>query len=197
MNIAFFASYNGSSAQAITKACLEGELIASPVLMISNNSDSPALQWAEKQGLKTFLVNGKTHLTPDDQDDAIAHKLKHERINLVVLSGYMKLIGPKTIEAVNGRILNIHPALLPHYGGQGMYGRHVHEAVKQAGDPETGITIHRVNPVYDEGDIIAQKTIPLSPNDTVDDIELKVRTAEPDFYIETLQKILNKEIAFD
>jgi phosphoribosylglycinamide formyltransferase-1 len=106
----------------------------------------------------------------------------------------MKLIGYETIEAVRGAILNTHPALLPRYGGQGMYGRHVHQAVFDAKDTETGVTIHLVDGEYDHGRVIAQKKIPVTNGDSVDDIEAKVKSAEPDFYIETLQKILSGEI---
>ena len=196
MNLAFLASYNGSSAQAITDACLAGDLIAAPSLMISNNPDSPALEWADNKGLKTYCFNDTTHPDHTELDQIIAQTLSDHKINMVILSGYMKLIGPETIRAVDGKILNIHPALLPKYGGKGMYGRHVHQAVKNNGDEETGITIHRVNGAYDEGDIIAQKTIPLEPSDDVDSIENKVRSAEPEFYIDTLRKILKSEISF-
>lgn len=194
MNIAFMASYNGSSAKAITDACLEGEIIAAPTLMICNNNDANALVWAEERGLKTFIANKTTHPDMAERDEAIAQKLRENKIQLLVLSGYMTLVGPETLEAVKGRALNIHPALLPKYGGQGMYGRHVHEAVKAAGDEQTGITIHRVNGEYDEGSIVVQKVIPLSPDDSVDDIENKVRAAEPELYIETVRKVLKGDI---
>ena len=194
MNLAFFASYNGSSAHAITDACLESDLIASPTLMISNNTNSKALEWADNKGLKTFCLNDTTHSDPKELDHAIAEKLRESKITLVVLSGYMKLIGPETIAAVQGKILNIHPALLPKYGGQGMYGRHVHQAVKDNGDTETGITIHLVNGAYDDGQIIAQKHIPVAADDDVGTIEENVKAAEPDFYINTIRKILKGEI---
>jgi phosphoribosylglycinamide formyltransferase-1 len=106
----------------------------------------------------------------------------------------MKLVGPKTIAAVRGAILNVHPALLPKYGGKGMYGRHVHQAVFDAKDTETGITIHLVDGEYDHGRVIAQKTLPVNPTDSVDDIEIKVKAAEPDFYVETISKILSGAI---
>lgn len=194
MNIAFLASYNGSSAKAITNKCFEGELRASPALMISNNPESAALDWAEGLGLKTACLNSKTHPNSSDLDAAIAQRLQDEKIKLVICSGYMKLIGQKTIDAFNGRILNVHPALLPNHGGQGMYGRHIHEAVKANGDDKTGITIHIVNGEYDKGAIVAQKEIPILPTDTVDDIENKVKAAEPDFYIDTVKKILSGDI---
>lgn len=194
MNIAFLASYNGSSAHAITDACLSNDLVAAPTLLITNNPNAKALEWAENKGLKTCIINSKTHKNPEELDEAIAQKLKDNRINLVVCSGYMKLIGPETIDAVKSKILNIHPALLPKYGGQGMYGRHVHQAVKDNGDKETGATIHLVNDEYDKGHIIAQKTVEVLPSDGVEDIENKVKEIEPEFYIETIRKIIKGDI---
>ena len=194
MNIAFFASYNGSSAHAITDACLKSDLIASPVLLISNNKNATAVQWAKNKGLKTFILNRATHPDPADLDHAIADKLKEHKINIVCCSGYMKLIGTKTIHAVGGMNLNSHPALLPKYGGKGMYGDHVHQAIKDNGDSTTGSTIHLVNDKYDEGRILAQNHIALSSNDTATDIADKVKNAEPQFYVDTLRQILKGEI---
>ena len=196
MNIAFLASYNGSSAQAITDACLSGDLIAAPSLLITNNANAKALEWAENKGLKTACLNSTTHPDPSDLDQAIAQKLRDHKIGMVVLSGYMKLIGPRTMDAVDGKILNIHPALLPKYGGKGMYGHHVHQAVKDNGDSETGATIHLVSEEYDEGKIIAQKKIKVLPDDSVDMIEEKVKAIEPEFYIDTIRKILKGDISF-
>ena len=196
MNLAFFASYNGSCAHAITDACLSGDLIAAPSLMISNNRQAKALEWAENKGLKTFCLNGKTHPDPDELDQAIAEKLRASKITLVALSGYMKLIGPETMRAVDNRIINVHPALLPKHGGQGMYGSKVHEAVKNSGDTETGATIHQVNSAYDEGQILAQKSFPIENSDTAQTIEEKVKAIEPELYIDTIRKILKGEITF-
>lgn len=194
MNIAFLASYNGSSAHAITDACLNNDIIAAPTLLITNNEGAGALEWAENKGVKGIILNKKTHPDSADLDDAIAKKLQDHKISLVICSGYMKLIGPHTIEAVHGKILNIHPALLPKYGGQGMYGRHVHQAVKESGDTETGATIHLVNGEYDQGPIVAQKTVDVTPTDSVEDIEEKVKAIEPTFYIETLRRIMKGDI---
>jgi phosphoribosylglycinamide formyltransferase-1 len=194
MNIAFLASYNGSSAQAITDACLEKELTAVPALLISNNAKANALEWAGNKGIRATCLNSTTHPDSQELDHVIAEKLREYKINLVVCSGYMKLIGEETINAVEGKILNIHPALLPKYGGQGMYGRHVHQAVKDNGDSETGATIHLVNNEYDEGRIIAQKIVPVLDSDDVDTIENNVKKCEPEFYIETIKRIINGDI---
>jgi phosphoribosylglycinamide formyltransferase-1 len=104
----------------------------------------------------------------------------------------MKLIGTKTIQAVQGKIINVHPALLPRHGGRGMYGRKIHEAVITERDAETGITLHWVDTEYDHGHIIAQHRMSVDAHDTVESIESRVKKAEPDFYIETLKKILSE-----
>jgi phosphoribosylglycinamide formyltransferase-1 len=191
-NLAFFASYNGSSAQVITDACFHGDLIASPILLITNNPNAKALEWAKEKGLKTVLLNNQDAMKLDQQ---IAQKLQQHKIDMVCCSGYMKLIGGQTIAAVHGRILNIHPALLPKYGGKGMYGSYVHQAVKESGDTKTGCTIHLVSDEYDKGKVLAQKTISIIPQDTVLDIEEKIKAIEPKFYIETLNKILKNKIS--
>ena len=191
-NIAFLASHNGSAARAIAKACADGILPAKPVLLVSNNESSNALKWAKEMRLKTALINGTNSADPDA---AIAGLLEDNAIDLVICSGYMKLIGPKTIAAAHGAVLNVHPALLPKHGGQGMYGRHVHQAVFDNKETETGITIHLVDGEYDRGRILAQKKLPVANGESVDSIEEKVKAAEPDFYIETLMKILSGDIS--
>lgn len=192
MRLAFLASHNGSAARAIASTCRDGALGGDPVLLISNNDDAGALAWAAEMGLAAEVVNAANSYDPDN---AIAALLKKHEIDLVVCSGYMKLIGPFTIGAMHGAVLNIHPALLPRHGGQGMYGRRVHQAVRDSGEAETGITIHLVDGEYDHGRIVAQKQIPVLPGDSVEDIEEKVKSAEPDFYIETLRRILSGEIS--
>lgn len=194
MRIAFFASHNGSAAKAITQACERGDLAADPVLLICNNPGAGALDWAVEHTVKSYCLNEKNMGDADRLDQEIANILDDHVIDLVVCSGYMKLIGPKTLAAVKGRILNVHPSLLPRHGGQGMYGRRVHEAVVAAGEKETGITIHLVNSEYDQGPIIAQHKIPVRAGDTANDIENRVKAAEPDFYIHTLRRILDGEI---
>lgn len=192
MKIAFLASHNGSAARAIAEACLAGKINATPVLLISNNVGSKALNWANDIKMRSAVINSSN---AHDPDEAIAGLLEDFETDIVVCSGYMKLIGPKTIASVHGAILNTHPALLPKYGGKGMYGRHVHQAVFDAKDTETGITIHLVDGEYDHGRVIAQKRLPVENGESVESIEEKVKSAEPEFYIETLQKILSGEIS--
>lgn len=192
MKIAFLASHNGSAAKAIASACLNGGLDAAPGLLISNNTNSAAIIWARELGLKTAIINAAN---TQDPDAAIADLFEDNGIDLVVCSGYMKLIGQKTIASVHGAILNTHPALLPKHGGQGMYGRFVHQAVFDQKDAETGVTIHLVDGEYDRGRILAQKRLPVANGESAEDIENKVKAAEPDFYIETVRKILSGEIS--
>ncbi len=141
--------------------------------------------------METAIINAGNAANPDR---AIADLMKEHSIDLALCSGYMKLIGADSIGALKGRILNIHPALLPLYGGKGMYGPRVHQAVHDNGDRETGITIHLVNNEYDRGRIIAQKRIPIPPASSATEIEEMVKAAEPDFYIETLAGILTGSI---
>lgn len=194
MRLAFFASHNGSAAKAIAQACERGELPADPVLLICNNPGAGALNWAVKMKVKSYCLNEKNLNGADNLDREIAHILEEHAIDLVICSGYMKLIGPETIAVMKGRILNVHPALLPRHGGHGMYGRKVHEAVVAAKETETGSTIHLVTGEYDKGPVIAQNRVPVHANDTAEDVENRVKAAEPDFYIETLRAILTDKI---
>lgn len=192
MRLAFFASHNGSSAKAIVKACDDGILYADPVFLISNNPDSNALKWAVEKKLKAYCLNQKNMGGVDKLDAEISDLLRDHNIDLAICSGYMKLIGSKTLAAC--KILNVHPSLLPKYGGQGMYGRKVHESVKANGDEETGATIHLVDSEYDRGPVVARIKVPVSSEDSVESIENRVKAAEPDFYIDTLLKILSEDI---
>lgn len=177
------ASHSGSSARAIAKACHDGILNATPALFITNNKDAHALDWGKESGLKTLII-------PNAEDSEILQALRDHNIDLVVLSGFMKMIGRETIRAYPEKIINVHPSLLPKYGGKGMYGSHIHQAVKDNGDDKTGITIHYVDEIYDNGKIIAQKEIAVSESNSAADIETNVKRAEPDFYVETLKRLL-------
>ena len=116
-------------------------------------------------------------------------------VDLVVLAGYMKLLGPKTLARYRGRIVNTHPAMLPGFGGRGMYGDKVHQAVLNAGLRATGVTVHLVDDIYDHGDILAQTEIPVMDDDTVDTLRDRVQSVERRFYVEILQKIATGEIS--
>lgn len=194
LRIGIFASHGGSNMQAIIDACKEGELDAKPAVLISNNSKSGAIERAQKEEIPYYHMSSSTHPDPDNLDRTILEILESYEVNLIVLAGYMKKLGPITLRRYKGRILNIHPSLLPKHGGKGMYGEHVHEAVLKAKEDVTGITIHLVDENYDTGDIIAQSVIPVLEDDTVETLGRRVLHREHEFYVETLIKISSGEI---
>lgn len=192
MRICFFASHGGSNMQAILDAVKSGELQAEAVMLISNNSQSYALERAKKNGLKAYHLSSKTN--PEDLNETIVALLTENNINVIVLAGYMKKLDDEIIDAVEGRVLNIHPALLPKFGGEGMYGNKVHQAVIESGEKISGATIHLVNSHYDEGRILNQASCKVLPEDTAESLAERVLSLEHKLYYETLQKISMGEI---
>ncbi len=194
MKIGFLASHGGSNMQAIIDACKLGKLDATPAVVISNNSDSGALARAKTEGVPHYYLSGKTHPEPRELDQAILDTLLHHSVDIIVLAGYMKKLGSKTLAYFRGRILNIHPALLPKFGGEGMYGIHVHEAVIAAGEKESGVTIHLVDEQYDTGAILAQTRVPVMPDDTPETLAARVLEQEHILYPKTLQQIVTGDL---
>jgi len=194
MRIGFLASHNGSNAQAIIDACESGELPAQPVVAVSNNGAAAVLERARRHGIPSYHLSAKTAGSEDALDREMLRLLRAHGVSLLVLAGYMRKVGPATVAAFEGRIVNIHPALLPKFGGQGMYGIRVHEAVLQAGEAETGITIHLADGEYDRGRILAQCRVPVEAGDTPETLAVRVLNREHRFYVETLAKIASGEI---
>lgn len=194
MNIGFLASHGGSNMQAIIDACKSGKLQATPAVVISNNSDSGAIARAKTEGIPYYYLSGKTHPDPEELDRTILDTFVRHSVDIIALAGYMKKLGPKTLSHFRGRILNIHPALLPKYGGKGMYGIRVHEAVIAAGEKESGVSIHFVDENYDTGPIIAQTRVPVLPDDTPETLAARVLVQEHILYPATLQRIVTGEI---
>jgi phosphoribosylglycinamide formyltransferase-1 len=197
LRLAFLASHGGSNVQAILDACREGRLDAEPCVVISNNSDAAVLDRAQAERVPAFHLSAHTHPDSARLDEAILATLEKHRVNVIVLAGYMKKLGPRTLARYRGRVLNIHPALLPKFGGQGMYGRRVHEAVLAAGEKVSGVTIHLADEEYDRGRILAQKTVPVMPGDSADTLAARVLEAEHQIYAETLQRIARGEIELE
>lgn len=179
--IAIFASGSGSNAEAIMDYFKENEYI-SVDLLLTNNPNAYAIERAKK-----FAVPCKIFTKQDIETEAVLEWLRVPGITHIVLAGYLWLIPEYLVKAFPNRIVNIHPALLPKYGGKGMYGMKVHEAVRAANDLQTGITIHLVNTKYDEGEILAQKTVDVSPSDTPGDIANKVHELEHKYYPEVIK----------
>ena len=188
LRLGFLASHGGSNMQAIIDACKDGRLDAVPCVVISNNSDSTAFARAAREGIPRYHISGQTH-PGAAEDRAMLEALTAHGVEIVILAGYMKRIGPATLAAYRGRILNIHPALLPKFGGAGMFGKLVHEAVLKAGESVTGVTVHVVDDQYDHGPIVRQAQVPVLPTDTADSLAERVLTHEHRVYVETLQQI--------
>jgi phosphoribosylglycinamide formyltransferase-1 len=195
MNLGFLASGRGSNLQAVIDACKIRRLAATPSVVISNNRDAQALARARQAGIVSYHLSTKTHPDPTLLDAAILDTLRHHQVDLVILAGYMKRLGAKTLTHYRHRVLNIHPSLLPKYGGQGMYGTHVHEAVLAAGERETGATVHLVDAEYDQGTILAQRRVPVYSSDTVETLSARVLEQEHHLLVETLEKILSGTLA--
>jgi phosphoribosylglycinamide formyltransferase-1 len=181
--------------QAVINACASGELEAKPALAISNNSDSGALARAKQADIPHIHLSSATHPDPQALDIAIRDALRAHGVELVLLVGYMRKVGPRTLQAFKGRVLNIHPALLPKFGGKGMYGLRIHEAVVASGAPETGVTIHLVDQKYDHGPIVAQCRVPVREGDTPNTLAHRVLEIEHSFLVDTLSKILHGDLA--
>ncbi len=189
LNIGFLASHGGSSMRAIVEAIASGRLNGSARVVISNNADSPALLFAHERGIPAWHISATSAGGEDAADRAICDALTSAGAEWIVLSGYLRKLGPLTLRKFEHRILNIHPALLPKFGGKGMFGRHIHAAVLAAGERTSGITIHHVDAEYDRGAIVAQRQVPVLAGDTVETLQQRIMAAEPPFFVETLQAI--------
>ena len=187
MNIAIFVSGGGTNCENLIKYFADSEHV-NCALVVSNRFDAYALVRAERLGVPT-AVTPKAEL---NNPDVMLPLLQQHGIDFIVLAGFLPLVPSFLIDAYPRRIVNIHPALLPKYGGKGMWGRHVHEAVKAAGETETGMTVHWVTPVCDSGEIIAQYKVSLSPDDTVDDIAEKEHHLEMKYYPKIIEEILTE-----
>ncbi|HEX4712641.1 formyltransferase family protein [Phenylobacterium sp.] len=192
LKLGFLASGNGSSARAIMAAIRAGELAAEARLLVSNNRSAPALAFAAEAGVPALCI--PTQGDPAAADARLAEAMLGNGVEVIVLSGYLRQLGPRTLSQYAGRILNIHPGPLPAFGGHGMYGRRVHEAVIAGGATESGICIHLVDEEYDRGPVIARRAVPVEPGGTPESLEARVTALEPGFFVETLGRIARGEI---
>ncbi|HAT21854.1 MAG TPA: phosphoribosylglycinamide formyltransferase, partial [Dehalococcoidia bacterium] len=197
MSLGILASHGGSNLQAIMDACDNGSLKANVAVVVSNNSGSLAMRRARKSGIPAYHLSSSTHSDDGDLDVAIKNILKKYSVDLIILAGYMKKIGPSVLRTFHNRVINSHPALLPKYGGKGMYGDRVHKAVVKAKSTETGISIHLVDEHYDHGPIISQKIIAVDSAEGVEFVKKKVQKHEHRFWVTTLNKIQKGEIDLD
>ncbi len=183
VRLAIFASGAGSNADNISRYFKDHEQI-SVALILTNKAEAGVIQVAEKHQIKSIHFPFAKWKSGDE----IVQTLKDHHITHLVLAGFLLLIPPSLLDAFPDRIINVHPALLPKYGGKGMFGRHVHEAVKAAGETQTGITIHRIDEQYDEGDIIFQKEVGIAPEDSIEVITRKVHKLEYQYFPPVIER---------
>lgn len=192
LNLGFLASGNGSSARAIIQAAADGRLAARPKLLVSNRKDAPALDYARERGVAAMHI--ATVPDADAADARLVEALVAHNVDFLILSGYLRLLGPQVLARFQGCILNIHPGLLPAFGGHGMYGLRVHEAVIAAGVSESGATIHLVDGEYDHGAVVAQRIVPVEVSDTPASLQARITAQEPEFFVETLVRIADGDL---
>ena len=190
--IGILASYNGSGFETIQKAIEDGILDAKVEVIITNNSNAGVLEKASKYGIKSFVIN-KNLFPNENLDLKIAQTIKEFECDYIFLSGFMKKIEDNMLKTFANKIINTHPAILPSiYGGAGMYGHFVHEAVVKNGEKKSGVTIHYVNENYDEGEKILIKELLLDENETAQSLENKIKELEKIAIVEAFKKVLEE-----
>ena len=190
--IGILASYNGSGFETIQKAIEDGILDAKVEVIITNNSNAGVLEKASKYGIKSFVIN-KNLFPNENLDLKIAQTIKEFECDYIFLSGFMKKIEKNMLKIFENKIINTHPAILPSiYGGAGMYGHFVHEAVVKNGEKKSGVTIHYVNENYDEGEKILIKELLLDENETAQSLENKIKELEKIAIVEAFKKVLEE-----
>lgn len=194
MNIAVFASHSGSDLQAIIDGCKNDKINATVAVVISNNGDSMALQRANNEKIPNFHMSAKKYGNEEILATEIMTVLDKYSIDMIFLAGYMRMLHVSILEKYNNRVFNIHPALLPKFGGKGMYGINVHTAVIEAKEKETGVTIHRVNAEYDSGEIVVQTKVAVAEGDTPETLAARVLEREHEFLVEVISDIVNGKI---
>lgn len=180
LKIAVLASGSGSNAESLVRYFRDSD-VASVKLIVTNNPKAGVIERAKRLNVDTHVFSPKT-----GSQEVLT--ILNDHIDVVVLAGYLQMIPKEWTQAFQGRMLNIHPSLLPRFGGKGMYGKHVHKAVSESGINETGITIHLVNEAYDEGAVIAQYKVDIEPGAVPEIIEERVRELELEYYGPTIER---------
>jgi phosphoribosylglycinamide formyltransferase-1 len=194
LRIGFLASGRGSNLEAIMESITSGELDAWPKVLIGSKPNAPVVGIAEEYGLPCVCMKTESLI---NEEEFLLGVLREYNVNLVVLAGYIRKLGDKVLAAYPNRILNIHPSLLPKYGGKGMYGMKVHEAVISSKDAESGAKVHIVSGEYDSGRILMQYKVPRFENDTAETLSDRVLSAEHALYKQTLKEIQKGIISLD
>jgi len=191
--LAVFISGGGSNLQAIIDASLQGKLSAEVAWVVSSTANAYGLTRARNAGIEATVVARNPDETIDNYGERLLRDLQARHIDYIALAGYLKLLPSAVVRAYRDRIVNIHPALLPKFGGKGMFGHHVHSAVIAAGEKESGMTIHLVNEVYDEGRILFQMRVPVLSDDTPDTLAARILVHEHEQYPKVIDKLIRGE----
>lgn len=186
LRIAIFASGSGSNAENIIRHFNISDKGAQVALVVSNRADAGVLERAKRLGVSSAVLTRSDF----NNSDALLPLLQRHGIDFIVLAGFLMMIPAWLIKEYRHRIVNIHPSLLPRFGGKGMYGINVHKAVVAARENKTGITVHYVSEQYDEGEIIFQATMPVHPSDTAEDIEKRIHHLEAEHFPTTIEKVI-------
>lgn len=188
LKIAVFASGRGSNFESILNSIESGKIKNTEIVcVISNKSDAGALEFAKCKNIPAIHISRQQHITDDDFAFSLIKKMDEFEVNFIVLAGYMKILSPVIVRKFKNRIINIHPALLPRFGGKGMYGIHVHEAVIASGEKISGATVHIVDEEYDHGSILMQETVIVDENETTESLAAKVLKVEHKIFPEVVQ----------
>ncbi|RQV98380.1 phosphoribosylglycinamide formyltransferase [bacterium] len=194
MRIAYFASGNGTTFQYLAERLSREQENAVSALLVSSAKKAYALERAKQLGIGSVILQRREFHSDSEFAEAMLSALKVHEIDFICLAGYMKLVPQKVVKSYRNRILNVHPALLPAFGGAGMYGRRVHEAVIASGARVSGATVHLVNEEYDRGLIAAQQAVHVSSNDTAELLEARIQRIEKQLYYNTLLLFIQNRV---
>ena len=193
MNIAVFASGGGSNFQAIADACQDGTINGKVVLCVASRPTAGVIDRARAMDIPIHVLEGSS----EEWTAGVLDALQDLSVDFIALAGFMRMVPVPLIRAYQGRIVNIHPALLPSFGGKGMYGMNVHRAVVMAGVPETGATVHLVDEDYDTGPIVAQEAVPVRPGDLPEEIAARVLAIEHRLYPAVIAAFADGRVSID
>jgi|TARA_B110000438_G_scaffold124776_1_gene121549 formyltetrahydrofolate-dependent phosphoribosylglycinamide formyltransferase len=197
VNIVVFASGSGSNFKSIHQKIKEGEISGKIKIVVSNNPNSGALKYAISEGIPIFIHNKVRFHNEEKYYESLSKKLIEVNAELLVLAGFMKKIPDEIVAHFERRIINIHPSLLPKFGGKGFFGMNVHRAVIQLGEKESGASVHFVNKIYDDGPIVAQSVITVNDNESPEDLAARVLVEEHKLYPEVVKAFCENRILWE
>jgi formyltetrahydrofolate-dependent phosphoribosylglycinamide formyltransferase len=195
--IAVFVSGGGSNFKAIHHQIIQGNILGKIVMVFSNNPNCGAIKFAEENSIPIFIINVARYPNPHTRDEFLLETCLKAEIDLICLAGFMKMLPQNIVKQYEYRILNIHPGLLPEFGGKGFYGTRVHEAVINTGKRESGATVHFVDEIYDHGPIILQKKVEVMETDTPESLAARVLKLEHELFPEVVKAFCENKIIME